>query len=188
MPKNLFRASFGTHLQIFSKIADFFINFFGTHQIFSENANFFHWKFGTHLFFSINGNFFYGKFGTHPYSYPKESFRCTLVQRGSNYFLCHSTLGSPSVWAQQVVDTSMLNLCKLFNFTLMYQYCRRICHHPTCHLAVLNKEIGDRDLLEVFVGVSLIKTELSNYFVLFIKDIFILWFFDQVSTTNRSKF
>ena len=99
-----------------------------------------------------------------------------------------STLGSPSVRAQQVVDTSMLNLCKLFNFTLMYQYCRRICHHPTCHLAVLNKEIGDRDLLEVFVGVSLIKTELSNYFVLFIKDIFILWFFDQVSTTNRSKF
>ena len=86
--ENLFRASFGTHLQIFSKIADFFINFFGTHQIFSENANFFHWKFGTHLFFSINGNFFYGKFGTHPYSYPKESFRCTLVQRGSNYFLC----------------------------------------------------------------------------------------------------
>ena len=85
-----------------------------------------------------------------------------------------STLGSPSVRAQQVVDTSMLNLCKLFNFTLMYQYCRRICHHPTCHLAVLNKEIGDRDLLEVFVGVSLIKTELSNYFVLFIKDIFIL--------------
>ena len=53
-----------------------------------------------------------------------------------------STLGSPSVRAQQVVDTSMLNLCKLFNFTLMYQYCRRICHHPTCHLAVLNKEIG----------------------------------------------
>ena len=99
-----------------------------------------------------------------------------------------STLGSPSVRAQQVVDTSMLNLCKLFNFTLMYQYCRRICHHPTCHLAVLNKEIGDRDLLEVFVGVSLIKTELSNYFVLFIKDTFILWFFDQVSTTNRSKF
>ena len=41
-----------------------------------------------------------------------------------------STLGSPSVRAQQVVDTSMLNLCKLFNFTLMYQYCRRICHHP----------------------------------------------------------
>ena len=40
--ENLFRASFGTHLQIFSKIADFFINFFGTHQIFSENANFFH--------------------------------------------------------------------------------------------------------------------------------------------------
>ena len=95
-----------------------------------------------------------------------------------------STLGSPSVRAQQVVDTSMLNLCKLFNFTLMYQYCRRICHHPTCHLAVLNKEIGDRDLLEVILGVSRIKTELSitfhhkksqtNYFVLFIKDIFIL--------------
>ena len=83
--ENLFRVSFGTHLQIISKIADFFINFFGTHQFFSENANFFHWKFGTHLFFSINGNFFNGKFGTHPYSYPKESFRCTLVQRGSDY-------------------------------------------------------------------------------------------------------
>ena len=117
---------------------------------------------------------------------PIIPFQCSLIKywsglthsglrwsKGGSIILCQY-VGSPSVRAQQVVDTSMLNLCKLFNFTLMYQYCRRICHHPTCHLAVLNKEIGDRDLLEVFVGVSLIKTELSNYFVLFIKGIFIL--------------
>ena len=46
------RVSFGTHPQIFSKNANFFLDIFGTHQIFSKNAKNFLNIFGTHPFLS----------------------------------------------------------------------------------------------------------------------------------------
>ena len=83
-----------------------------------------------------------------------------------------------NILCNEQVVTGDLYFVVEYSFVTSY-----VCHHPTCHLAVLNKEIGNRDLLEVILGVSRIKTELSitfhhkksqkNNFVLFIKDTFI---------------